>query len=286
MPPPPIIPTRIGIVGLGLIGGSLALDLCAQGHEIWGVSRRDTTCQRALQQSIVHHASTNLASLAPVDVVFICTPISAILPTLSELAAHLTPTTVVTDVGSVKGSLVTQATELWPRFVGGHPMSGKAEAGLTAATPHLFQQRPYVLTPLPSTPADAVEQVTALIRQLGSTLYIANPDDHDQAVALISHLPVMLGASLLHTCTTSPQQTLAQQLASSGFKDTSRVGGGNPELGRLMAQYNQPALLAALAHYQSQLTQLTQAIADSDWNRVESYLTAAHQDRPAFVTGA
>jgi len=275
---------KIGIVGLGLIGGSLALDLKAQGHDIWGVSRRESTCQMALAQAVVHHASPDLSSLDSAEIVFICTPISAILPTLTELATMLDPTAIVTDVGSVKGELVAPATDIWPRFVGGHPMSGKAEAGLSAATRGLFQGRPYVLTPLPQTLPAAVSQVTELIEQLGSTLHVTDPTAHDRAVALISHLPVMLGASLLQACAHSPQRSLAENLASSGFRDTSRVGGGNPELGALMAQYNQAALLAALADYQAQLTQLTQAIEQGDWQRVQAYLTAAHQQRPAFVS--
>ncbi|MEO0540524.1 MAG: prephenate dehydrogenase/arogenate dehydrogenase family protein, partial [Cyanobacteria bacterium P01_A01_bin.105] len=166
---------NIGIVGLGLIGGSLALDLQAQGHTIWGVSRRLTTCQAALTQALVSYASTNLHSLAEVDMVFVCTPLSAILPTVTQLAKILNPTSVITDVGSVKGELVTAATHQWANFVGGHPMSGKAEAGLAAASRHLFHGRPYVLTPLSHTCPQAIEQVTALIHQLGSTLHITDP---------------------------------------------------------------------------------------------------------------
>ncbi len=276
---------KIGIVGLGLIGGSLGLDLGMQGYEIWGVSRRESTCQAAMSQAVVTHASTDLASLAAVDLVFVCTPISAIVPTVAQLAQRLKPTAIITDVGSVKGAVVAAATALWPNFVGGHPMSGKAEAGLQAATRQLFHQRPYVLTPLAQTPSTAIDEVTRLIEQLGSQLYVTDPDSHDRAVALISHLPVMLGASLLQVCTTSDQRSLAQQLASSGFRDTSRVGGGNPELGTLMAEYNRPALLAALAQFQHQLAQLTQTIEHEDWSGLQAYLTAANQDRPAFVDG-
>ncbi|MEL6246973.1 MAG: prephenate/arogenate dehydrogenase [Cyanobacteria bacterium J06627_15] len=276
---------KIGIVGLGLIGGSLALDLQALGQEVWGVSRRASTCLAAMEQAMVTHASQSLESLTDADLIFVCTPIAAILPTVSQLASLVSPATVITDVGSVKGDIVMAATQLWPRFVGGHPMSGKAEAGLAAASAGLFRGRPYVLTPLPQTPADAVTQVSQWVERLGSLLYTTHPAAHDQAVALISHLPVMLGASLLHACATHPARSLAESLASTGFRDTSRVGGGNPELGRMMAQYNREALLAALSGYQAELSQLTQAITEENWALVEAYLTDAQRWRPAFIEG-
>jgi arogenate dehydrogenase (NADP+) len=127
--------------------------------------------------------------------------------------------------------MVAAATQHWPWFVGGHPMSGKAEAGITAAETQLFKQRPYVITPIAETDQAAVDQVVAIATELGSTLYFASPDAHDRSVAWISHLPVMVSASLIKACWQEPDVTvkeLAQQLASSGFRDTSRVGGGNP----------------------------------------------------------
>ena len=139
---------NIGIVGLGLIGGCLGLDLRALGHTVYGVARRQETCDQAVTRGVVDQAGTELARLKGCDVVIICTPIATILPMVAALAAVLSPGTLVTDVGSVKSALVTEATQCWPAFVGGHPMSGKSEAGLAAAEPGIFQQRPYVITPV------------------------------------------------------------------------------------------------------------------------------------------
>ncbi|MEO1182139.1 MAG: prephenate/arogenate dehydrogenase, partial [Cyanobacteria bacterium J06636_28] len=220
------------------------------------------------------------------DMVFICTPMATIVPTVRQLADILPASTVVTDVGSVKGEIVAAATALWPNFVGGHPMAGKSESGLAASEKGLFCQRPYVVTPIETTRSVAVEQVVAIATQLGSQVYTATPNAHDRAVAAISHLPVMVSASLLHTCLNESDiqvKTLAQQLASSGFCDTSRVGGGNPELGTMMAQYNRPALLEALQQYRHQLDKLIELINTNQWDDLERTLNVAQQERPKYL---
>ena len=115
---------KIGIVGLGLIGGSLALDLKALNHQILGVSRKATTCEIAVSKGIVDEASTNLSLLRSSEIVILCTPISAIATTLEQLVPYLEPDAIITDVGSVKKSIVDECSALWPNFIGGHPMAG------------------------------------------------------------------------------------------------------------------------------------------------------------------
>lgn len=280
---------RIGIVGLGLIGGSLGLDLRSLGHYVIGVSQRSTTCATAVDRGAADIASPNLADLTSAEVVFLCTPLSQIAPTLDHLLPHLDPDAVLTDVGSVKAPIVELIQPRWPNFVGGHPMAGTAESGITAAIPHLFQDNPYVLTPTAATPDRAIATVQQLASSLGAKLYSTTPEIHDRAVAWISHLPVMVSASLIAACLAEPEPSilaLAQSLASSGFRDTSRVGGGNPELGLLMAQFNQSALLTALNDYRQQLDQIIQCIDRSDWQQLEATLTATQQARPPFVKSA
>ncbi len=276
----------VGIVGLGLIGGSLALDFKARGHPVLGVARRSQVCEAALARQMVDQASLDLRLLKAAAVIFICTPLQVIEPTVRELVPWLAEATVVTDVGSVKAPIVQQATPLWPNFVGGHPMAGTAEQGLEAAQAGLFQGRAYVLTPTADTPATVIETVASLARSLGSRVYQCTPEAHDQAVAWISHLPVIVSASLLAACEAEPEarvHDLARQLASSGFRDTSRVGGGNPELGLLMARYNREALLQSLHTYRQQLDQLTAWIQDSDWPALEQSLRLMQQVRPTYL---
>lgn len=278
---------NIGLVGLGLIGGSLGLDLRACGHQVLGVSRQEQTCQRAIERGVVDDASINLNLLAAADVVFVCTPIGAIASTVQQLIPHLSPNTVITDVGSVKTVVVEQVTPLWPNFVGGHPMAGTAESGIEAALSGLFDGNPYVLTPMETTPPTAVKLVEELVRSLTSRVYFCRPEDHDRAVAWISHLPVMVSASLIDTCMSETDPTvleLAQQLASSGFRDTSRVGGGNPELGLMMARYNREYLLRSLISYRHSLNQFIELLEQEDWQTLEDKLKQTQLQRSPFVS--
>lgn len=276
---------EIGIVGLGLIGGSLAIDLRQQGHTLVGMSRRAETCQQAVERGIVERADPNPTIMATAAVVFLCTPLGMMEATLAQLLPHLAAGTILTDVGSVKASVVEQIGSRWPNFVGGHPMAGKAESGLDVAESGLFADRAYVLTPIASTPPQALETVAGLARSLQSRVYQCDPESHDRAVAWISHLPVMVSASLIAACGSESDRSvleLAQKLASSGFRDTSRVGGGNPELGVMMAKYNQTALLKSLLAYRQQLDRIIQGVEQADWDALETQLTQTHQTRSTF----
>ncbi len=277
---------NIGIVGLGLIGGSLGLDLRSHGYQVFGVSRREQTCQQAIARGAADQASVDPAILAAAQVVFICTPLAAILPTVEQMIPHLSPDTVLTDVGSVKLPVVEAITPLWTNFIGGHPMAGTAESGIEAAQLNLFALKPYVLTPVATTPTQAVRTVEVLVRLIGATVYHCRPNDHDRAVSWISQMPVMVSAGLIAACMseTNPDVlALAQQLASSGFRDTSRVGGGNPELGVMMARYNREELLRSLQQYRHTLEAMINLIEEEDWISLEQQLKSNHLARPQFL---
>ena len=278
---------KVGIIGLGLIGGSLGLDLRSQGFEVLGVSRREKTCNLALERGVVDKSSASFSLLEEADVVFICTPIEAIAPTIERLIPHITPQTIITDVGSVKASVVESCSLLWDNFVGGHPMAGTAEQGIEAAQKDLFAGAPYVFTPTESTPTESLNKVEQLARSLEARIYICSPSAHDRAVALISHLPVMVSASLIDACESEIEPEvlqLARSFASSGFRDTSRVGGGNPELGVMMAKYNRQELLRSLSQYRQSLDKLTDIIDREDWETLEAILSSTRTARPRFLS--
>lgn len=277
---------KIGIVGLGLIGGSLGLDLRSLGYQVLGVSRRQQTCQLALEKGVVNRASLNLSLMEDAEVIILCTPIAKIVPIVEKLRPHLTPETIITDVGSVKQSIVESVATLWPNFVGGHPMAGTADSGIEAAQKHLFVDAPYVITPTEITPIAAINSVESIARSLGSEVYFCRPEEHDQAVALISHLPLMVSANLIATClgeSDSGILDLAQKLASSGFRDTSRVGGGNPELGLMIAQNNREQLRQSLHQYRYHLDYLIELIETENWQMLAEFLQATQQARPDFL---
>ncbi len=277
---------KIGILGLGLIGGSLGYDLRSQGHYVLGVSRRDSTCERAIALGSINEASCDLSLLAAAEVIFICTPIGLIVPQFEQLINHLSAATIVTDVGSVKAPIVKALAPLWKNFVGGHPMAGTTDSGIEAAQHNLFVGRPYVLTPDATTPPTAIAVLEEIVRSLGANLYYCQPEQHDRAVSWISHLPVMVSGSLIAACMgeTDPKVLqLAKNLASTGFRDTSRVGGGNPELGVMMAQYNRQALLRSLQQYRHNLDEFINLIEQENWADLEQKLQSNQKMRPEFV---
>ncbi len=278
---------NIGIVGLGLIGGSLGLDLRARGHKVLGVSRQERTCQIAVELGAVDDASMLLSILTDADIVFICTPIFAIAPTVKQLIPIVSPDTIITDVGSVKRAVVEAVTPLWQNFVGGHPMAGKEYNGIEWAESGLFAGNPYVLTPIDTTPPWVVQQLEEIVRSLTSNVYLCHPEDHDRAVAWISHLPVIVSAGLIDACMSETDPIvlkLAQELASSGFRDTSRVGGGNPELGVMMARYNRDFLWKSLLSYRQSIDQLMELVEQEDWQGLEKKLQQTQDTRSQFYS--
>jgi len=209
-----------------------------------------------------------------------------LVPVAQALIPHLSPQAVLTDVGSAKAEIVAALEPLWPNFIGGHPMAGKAERGLEVAQRGLFTGNPYVLTPTAATTNGALFQMTTLVKALQADLYTCPAAAHDRAVAWISHVPVLVSASLIGSCLQEPDpqvQTLAHHLASSGFRDTSRVGGGSPDLGVLMARYNRQAVLASLDRYQDTLGQVKTWVEQEDWAALAAFLQQTQSSRPQFL---
>ena len=277
----------VGLVGLGLIGGSLGLDLQALGADVRALVHRESTAVRARQRGLAGTVSTDPAVLADCGLVVLALPLDRLLAPDPVLLAALPAEAVVTDVGSVKGPVLA-AWDRLPgiRFVASHPMAGTAAAGVEAGESGLFRDRPWVATPVADTEHGALAAVRELALAVGGRWLTCAPDEHDRAVAMISHLPVLVSAALIGTADRGgegPLAALVRALASSGFADTTRVGGGNPELGTLMARHNREALLAALALYRQEIEALEQLVQAGDWPLLHHFLARTHDLRPAFL---
>jgi arogenate dehydrogenase (NADP+) len=277
----------VGLVGLGLIGGSLGLDLRRRGAKVRALVHRQETAARARQRGLADAVSTDPAVLADCGLVLLALPLDRLLAPDPSLLRALAPDAVVSDVGSVKAPLLGVWEPLLDgRFVAGHPMAGTAAAGVEAGQEHLFQGRPWVATPSARTDPAALEAVRELAEALGARWITCAAAEHDRAVALISHLPVLMSAALLQAADrggAGPLAPLVRALASSGFADTTRVGGGNPQLGTLMARHNRPALLAALGEYRRSLERLEALVREENWGELERQLQACQELRPSFV---
>jgi len=286
----------VGIVGLGLIGGSLGLDLQAAGLEVRALVHRETTAERARQRQLATRVDTDPAVLDSCGLVVLALPLDRLLDPDQALLQSLPPAAVLTDVGSVKQPVLIGWQNLLERsgradqvslFVASHPMAGTARAGVEAGVAGLFQDRPWVATPDARTSPGALALVEALANAVGARWLTCSAADHDRAVAWISHLPVLVGAALLQAADRGSGASglggLARALASSGFADTTRVGGGNPELGTLMARCNREALLAALDGYREAIGSLQELVRDGRWQELAGVLEESQRLRPSFL---
>ena len=256
---------HVTFLGLGLIGGSVALALRDAGGwtaAAWSPSGAGPA--RGLASGVVDAApSTLAAALADADLVVLAAPPTACLALLDRLRDEargaLSRTAVVTDVASTKGRITARATEGRLRFVGGHPMAGRETSGFGAATADLFVGRPWVV--VPGDPADgvAIERVETLVRATGALPVRMDAAAHDAAVAGISHLPLVAAAALVEAVAgvageASPSDwPAAAALAASGWRDATRLARGNAEMGAGIAATNAAALAARLRAYRDRL---------------------------------
>jgi prephenate dehydrogenase len=245
----------LGIVGVGLIGGSVGLAARSLGWEVVGVDRPEVLGEAEVLGA-VDRAST-LKEVGGADLVVLAAPISKVTALLSELA----PTdALVTDVASAKGAIVRAAEEENLRFVGGHPMAGSQLAGVAHAKAGLFHGARYFLTTTERTnPAD-YREVSGFVRELGAVPTAVDPEKHDLLMAALSHLPHLMAAALLKVASDISPEALS--FAGPSFRDLTRVGASNPALWSDILAENAPALGEALAHFAGAMAQLGSEIKD------------------------
>ncbi len=285
---------QVTIIGVGLIGGSLGLALCRRSlaRRVVGVDRNPENLRLAREAGAVHESTFDLAEgVAGSELVILATPVGETPAVLAGLKPHLLPGTVVTDVGSTKAAVCTGAAEMMPPgswFVGGHPMAGSEYSGMAGADPYLFENAFYIITPLPETPRAALERVRALACGVGAKVVEMTPEEHDRAVAAVSHLPHLVAVALVNTLVDLPGGEEFLPLAAGGFRDTTRVAAGNPLMWRDIFLSNTRAVTEALAVFRSQLNRLEEVIKNGTGERVLTLLEQACQVRkkiPARMRG-
>jgi len=279
----------VAIVGLGLMGGSLALALTQGGlcQEVVGVARRPSTARDAVARGVVHRATTELAEgVATADIVVLATPVRTILCQIHELAAILVRPCLLLDLGSTKGDIVAAMGDLPPQVqpVGAHPMCGKETAGLEAAEPTLYEGAPWVLVPLPRTSASALALAHELALAVGGCPLVMDADRHDRLVAAISHLPYSLAVALTLTASEmDAKDELTWQLAASGFRDTSRLAASDVTMMLDILLTNRNAMRHMLQRVSAHVNRLAELLAAGDEAALRALLVAAHDQRaPMF----
>ena len=266
---------RLAIIGLGLIGGSLARALRrpgqgqAQAGHISAFDRDKTALQQALAAGVIDAYAPDIkAAVADADVVVLATPPAATAKLLREAGAALKPGAVLTDVGSVKGQLAVAARaalgQQLPRFVPGHPIAGTERSGLAASFAELFDGRRVILTPLPETANEARQSIAAMWRAAGAEVVTMAAGEHDEILAASSHLPHLLAYALVDCLAQRPERDAIFNSAAGGFADFTRIASSNPELWHDICFSNRAALLANLADFARHLERTRQAIEGAD----------------------
>lgn len=286
-PPLSLTDCEVAIVGLGLMGGSLALALRGQCRTIVGVDKDPAVAQEALARGIVDQV-TVFEAAHNTDVLILASPVRAIIGQINQLAgsAFYPPrATVVVDLGSTKSQVMGAMAELPPRFepVGGHPMCGKSTSGLAHASADLFRNKPFVLTPPGHTSVRALAIAYELVERVGGRLLVMSAEHHDQLAALISHLPYTTAVALVRTVLTAGDEQ-AWEMASSGFRDSTRLAASDLDMMVDILTTNRGPVLKALSSYRDQLDALDQAIQSGDADRIRQTLSAAREKRAALFT--
>jgi len=277
---------NIGIVGLGLIGGSLGIDLQRMGHSVYGLVHRESTAQRAKERGLAQIISTNPNILRHCSVIILALPLAELLNPSPILVEALPLDAVITDVGSVKNPILNTWKQLHPYFVASHPMAGTHQSGVEAGVKDLFKGKPWIATPEEKTNPKAIETIKQLAISIGAQWITAKADIHDQAVALISHLPVLISANLLKIIAEEKDPKtlrLAKSLASTGFSDTTRIGGGNPDLGLSIMKSNTQSILELIKLYKSSLEELESKIILKEWEALKEELENSKEIRKNFL---
>ena len=277
---------RVGIIGTGLIGASLGLALkrLTPPPQIIGFDLSSDSRRAASGQKAVDRATGNLAeAVRDADLVIVATPVRAVELVFREIAPLIRPGTVVTDTGSTKRQILSWAAELLPEgvsFVGGHPMSGRATAGVYDASADLFANAVYCITPPTTADPKAVEQMTKLVEAIGAVPYFVEPDEHDGLVAGISHLPYVLSAALMRAVARDRGWREARTIAAGGFATATHLSDGDPRMFADICLTNRDQVIRQIDRITDELASLRAAIAASDETIFERFSEAQrlHQE--------
>ena len=277
---------NIGIVGLGLIGGSIGLKLQTLNHTIYGVTNNNYNEKKAKERKLANFVSCNFGILKECTLVILALPIKDLIKPSKNLITAIPKGAIVTDVGSIKEPIINTWEKINPLFVGSHPMAGTEQKGVDAGFESLLDNAKWIITPSSNTNYAAVNTLSNLITSMECEIIKTTAKEHDEAVSLISHLPIFVASSLIQTAYIKENKSLldlTKKLAASGFSDTTRVGGGNPKLGLDLAVNNQKNILNAIKEFKNNINELETVIKDKNWELLSQKLLKAMEIRSNFI---
>jgi prephenate dehydrogenase len=279
---------RLGILGLGLIGGSLARSLSGKrgGPEVWGCDRRKENVRAALASGAIAEGCA-AGELAECDVVVVCIPVLQTVEAIRALGPRMRPGSILTDAGSVKAGIVREGERAIAKgafFVGGHPIAGTERSGFSAADGRLFRGRTFIATPTKNTEGDAVLRVQRIWRLAGCRpLLRMDPKVHDRVFAYVSHLPHAVAYALVHSVATLPSP-VPLGYSAGGFRDFTRIASSNPEMWKDIVLQNRAEVLHAMAHYHRNFRQLSRLVEERDVPGLLTYFRRAKKTRDGMLS--
>jgi prephenate dehydrogenase len=274
---------RIAIVGLGLMGGSLAGALRGHCRAVIGIARRDATVEAAQTRGLVDRATTDLAyGVSQADIVVLATPVRVILRQLSEIGPLLPEGCLLMDLGSTKAQIVAAMADLPTHIqpLGGHPMCGKETSGIEVADPALYQERTFILSPLPRTSERALALGAALARAVGAIPLVIEAARQDYLVGTISHLPYLLACALVSTAdATTSADPLVWKIVAGGYRDTSRVAGSDVTMMVDILLTNRDKVVQAMDVCVSQMRRFAHLVEEGNEDELRETLSAIRDKR-------
>ena len=281
---------KLALIGVGLIGGSLARALrdAGQVREIVGHGRGLANLQRAVELGVIDRVETTLhAAVREADMIVLATPVGSMEKILQTIAPYLAPTAVVTDVGSVKGTVAETArrvlSDKFSRFVPGHPIAGTERSGVEASFSSLYVGRRVVLTPLTETNAEAVDRVRRMWEAAGAEVVSMTVEHHDTVLAATSHLPHLLAYALVDMLARLDDKNEIFAYAAGGFRDFTRIASSDPVMWRDISLANRDAIVRLLKQYRGEVDSLIKAVAAGEGEKLHTLFARAKAARDALA---
>ncbi len=281
---------RLAIIGVGLIGASLALALKkagAVGH-IVGCGRSEKNLQKGIELGVIDSYTTSIADAAKnADVVVLATPLGAMKMAFEQINDSISEQAIVTDAGSAKGSVIEIAKSALGtkirQFVPGHPIAGAEKSGVEAGLADLYQNRRVILTPIESTDPAAVKQIEKMWLHCGASIEYLDVEHHDKVLAATSHLPHMLAYALVNYLSNLNDHDEIFKYAAGGFRDFTRIASSDPVMWRDVCISNGDALEKFIQGYKQELDEVSRAIRDQDSDRLLELFSTAKSERDTLI---
>jgi prephenate dehydrogenase len=283
---------KLSIIGVGLIGGSLARALRAKGEvgQVVGCGRGKANLEKGVELGVIDSYTHDVAeAVAGADMIFLAVPLGAMRDTFAAMQGQLMEGATITDGGSSKGSVVEDCRAVFgkdlPDFVPGHPIAGTENSGVEASFPELYQNRRVILTPTETTSSEALQRVSKMWELCGSDVTVMSVEHHDEVLAATSHLPHMLAFALVDSLARMKGNDEIFRYAAGGFRDFTRIASSSPVMWRDICIANREALGSIMESYIQDMNELAQTVAKGDGERLLEIFERAKASRDKYVDG-